>query len=698
MAVLLKVALLLIYLAVLFILARLLEVVAWYEQGQISRQLLDPMTLSVLRLKALLEQRGVSYNNMVEKKELVDLVEATGNVTSSEIEATTVDMEEDVQITNYTSDIDFYEQVEDAKDSMWLVEIMTDTGGILSDTSWHMIKQKVGKFGVRFGRYNCQKNARLCTRKGWFSSRLVLALPENYRTKANVAIYTYPGPIRITSLFDWIKSNVNGQLKTIDDSKELEENWLNFDSSLNPDVRVLFISTLSSVPLFLSALSVKFPGRVKLGTVKTDTVKGKEIMKKLDIKSTPSYVIITRDRKYVYGQKRSETMTFRALEMFLKSVYPSMNDIFVVSLVFTNIASVFEFSLTTGSLMRRSIKLILCMFQYNLMLFLFWILVLTLLQTPFFIKICYLILRCLRYFTLAPLFSFVRKDILFYSYHKTLALTTLVCMSVFIVLCKSKYRQSEDESADDEESEWWNFTNLRTLNYYNGWEMMRLRPFDQIFNPTFGGPSIMDDYEPVHSVNSTDYIKWLPVWMYREYECSCNLVKESFDKVKPVVNETNDASTVCKECKELTPIVLDAEPHGSCMCGCKGQFEETGVEDNQKYIPPKTSSVILEGPGLGLSYDQPWDGSTKTNVKLKKVENFNRCFIRPSMYRQSLQCVICLDSFSQQALVRGLPCKHVFHDQCILAWLYRDNHFCPVCRWPSFQSKEQDYVNDLHSE
>lgn len=55
-----------------------METVIWYEQGQLSRRLLDPMTLSVMHLKAILEQRGVSYSSMVEKRELTELVEATG--------------------------------------------------------------------------------------------------------------------------------------------------------------------------------------------------------------------------------------------------------------------------------------------------------------------------------------------------------------------------------------------------------------------------------------------------------------------------------------------------------------------------------------------------------------------------------------------------------------------------------------------
>lgn len=74
----LKLALLLIYVTVLFILARCLEVLTWHELGHLSQRFLDPMTLSVLKLKALLEQRGVSYEGVVEKSELKDLVNATG--------------------------------------------------------------------------------------------------------------------------------------------------------------------------------------------------------------------------------------------------------------------------------------------------------------------------------------------------------------------------------------------------------------------------------------------------------------------------------------------------------------------------------------------------------------------------------------------------------------------------------------------
>lgn len=689
-----QVTLLLIYLAVLFILARLLEAVSWYEQGQISRQLLDPMALSVLKLKALLEQRGVSYDNMVEKTELTELVDATGAVTEEEIESSSLTADENVQITNYTSDIDFYEQVEDAKDSMWLVEIMTDNGRILSDSSWHTICKKVGKFGVRFGRFDCQQHTRLCTRKGWFTSRLVLALPENYRSKANVALYTYPGPVRVNSLFDWIKTKVNEQIKVIEDSKKLQEEWLTFDSSLSADVRVVFVSTLTSVPLFLSALSVKFPGRVKIGSVKMNTVKGKVMANKLDVKSSPSYIVITRDRKYIYGKSRGELLTFRALEMFLKSVYPSINDIFIVSFICTNIASFFELSLVRGGFVKRSIKLILCVFKYNLILFLVWITILAFLQIPFCSKVFFAVLKCLRYLTLTSFFSVVRKDIIYFSVNKIEPLAVLIIMGVTVLVIKMKYFTTSDDT--EEESDWWNFSNLRTLNYYNGWEMMRLRPFDQIFNPSFGGPSITDDFETGQAVNSDEYIKLLPVWVFRDFQRTCDCMASQDEYVK---HET--LQTECPEQRNEGLLVQDGEflagDSGiTCYCG-KAQINPN-VNDNQNCFPSKISSANLEGPSLAGTFDHPWDGLPKKSSKIKKIENLNRCHSKPSGYLEGTQCVICLEHFTSHTLLRGLPCRHVFHDKCILAWLFREHHFCPVCRWPSFQSKDQDFVNDLHSE
>lgn len=73
-----KLFLLTLYLVALFLLSRILETVAYYEGGYLASRILDPVSLSVKKLKLLLDQRGVSYAGVVEKQELTELIENSG--------------------------------------------------------------------------------------------------------------------------------------------------------------------------------------------------------------------------------------------------------------------------------------------------------------------------------------------------------------------------------------------------------------------------------------------------------------------------------------------------------------------------------------------------------------------------------------------------------------------------------------------
>ena len=53
----------------------------------------------------------------------------------------------------------------------------------------------------------------------------------------------------------------------------------------------------------------------------------------------------------------------------------------------------------------------------------------------------------------------------------------------------------------------------------------------------------------------------------------------------------------------------------------------------------------------------------------------------------STECAICLESYKYGMVLCGLPCGHSFHQNCIMTWLGRDNHCCPVCRWPTYKAK-----------
>ncbi|CAL9023360.1 unnamed protein product [Prunus brigantina] len=58
------------------------------------------------------------------------------------------------------------------------------------------------------------------------------------------------------------------------------------------------------------------------------------------------------------------------------------------------------------------------------------------------------------------------------------------------------------------------------------------------------------------------------------------------------------------------------------------------------------------------------------------------------------ECSICLDEFSEGEQVTQTPCKHKFHEDCILKWL-NGKHFCPMCRFQLPTKVTKDAMNKL---
>ena len=153
----------------------------------------------------------------------------------------------------------------------------------------------------------------------------------------------------LQSIVEWVRDQLSIRVKNIQDIEELKQDWLQEKSDENvtsasesasrsQDVKVLLLTHLLHPPLFLAALSIKFTGRIKFGMFSVKKEDSEAVKKKLKLLDhrIPSYIIVTPERKVIYGRKRFEHFNFGSMNLFLRAVHPEMNDVFLCSLVLVN--------------------------------------------------------------------------------------------------------------------------------------------------------------------------------------------------------------------------------------------------------------------------------------------------------------------------------------------------------------------------
>ncbi|KAK3409967.1 E3 ubiquitin-protein ligase RDUF1 [Eucalyptus grandis] len=83
------------------------------------------------------------------------------------------------------------------------------------------------------------------------------------------------------------------------------------------------------------------------------------------------------------------------------------------------------------------------------------------------------------------------------------------------------------------------------------------------------------------------------------------------------------------------------------------------------------SQLELAGIGLGRSENPP--------ASKAAVESMPTVEIGRGQVAAELHCAVCKEAFELGVEAREMPCKHVYHSDCILPWLAVRNS-CPVCR------------------
>ncbi|XP_026485336.2 E3 ubiquitin-protein ligase RNF181 [Vanessa tameamea] len=64
-------------------------------------------------------------------------------------------------------------------------------------------------------------------------------------------------------------------------------------------------------------------------------------------------------------------------------------------------------------------------------------------------------------------------------------------------------------------------------------------------------------------------------------------------------------------------------------------------------------------------------------ASIEAVENLKEIIIEDDSENN---CPICLKKFCINEKAKEMPCQHLFHEKCIITWLYKTNS-CPFCRY-----------------
>eukprot|EP00116_Pleurobrachia_bachei_P001021 sb/3461283/ len=469
---LLRVALLILCVILLFVCIRFCEWLTWLESERLPLHLVDPISLSIKELQRLLDARGIPHDELVEKSELIDAVENSGGLTTEESEVLlhSPAFEESL---NFTSERHFLEEVEDSKSTVWAVRVVPHGHKPFPNYPlWNVVSRRLSRIGIQTGTFYCPRHNSWCLRQGWkIVPALIIAMPSGDE-KGSPRIEVYQGQSTERSILKWFYIRLEGSV----DKLKSERSYHTWEEEPTTPVKVLHHTDGGCriqhlVPAFFSALAVQFIGKVMGVLAHLDCVSGglehntfsrvsfavMDTSQPCHLKNRPSkttgtatpttsvparslILIKTPEFTHVYGSRKGEQLQHRALKLFMTTLTPTSNDLFVLALMLINYTCLFEVFLSSGNFARRIFRTLWFMAKGNFLLCSIWLPLVSLSQIS---QLRPLLSAFLSYYRLAmntELAAVIRHDVLVLARCPLLVGVTLLLSVLTVTVIDRKFK------------------------------------------------------------------------------------------------------------------------------------------------------------------------------------------------------------------------------------------------------------------
>ena len=182
----------------------------------------------------------------------------------------------------------------------------------------------------------------------------------------------------------------------------------------------------------------------------------------------------------------------------------------------------------------------------------------------------------------------------------------------------------------------------------------------------------------------------------KKYEDQLNIIKSleliiSEQKNKPKNNENNSKNDINNKhindidfINDILAKDIESNENLDNLENDDISFDENFEEDYAiKAVDQQIMDELYPNPDA-MSYEQLLQlednmGNVNKGLTKNQFDKLPDVEYDKDKYSENYQCIICMEEFEKNEIVKLLPCEHIFHKNCIKQWLLKQKT-CPFCK------------------